>query len=106
MAQVTTAPNPYPMYKQLRDEDPVHWDEASGQYWVLRYRDIESVLVDHKRFSNILPEILDGRAPRFGPLREEDQPRHTFLRQIIMPLFTPAAMRKREASFRAIAVDM
>ena len=42
--------NPYPFYEQLRNQDPVHWDEELG-FWVLtRYTEIESLYTDD-RFS-------------------------------------------------------
>ena len=35
--------NPYPFYEQLRNQDPVRWDEELG-FWVLtRYADIDSL---------------------------------------------------------------
>ena len=40
--------NPYPLYKRMREEDPVHYSESFG-YWVLtRYRDVEAALRDER----------------------------------------------------------
>ena len=42
--------NPYPFYEQLRNYDPIHWDEEFG-FWVLaRYSDIDALYTD-ERFS-------------------------------------------------------
>ncbi|MBD2527155.1 cytochrome P450 [Nostoc sp. FACHB-133] len=39
--------NPYPLYKQMREEDPVHYSELG--YWVLtRYKDVEAALRDER----------------------------------------------------------
>ena len=100
------ADDPYPIYKKFRDEAPVYWDEESQCYMLTRYDDIESVLLDHERFSNISLPLLNGDVPRLSPLIERDQPQHTFLREMLMPLFTPASIRARNESFRAIAVEL
>jgi cytochrome P450 len=40
--------NPYPLYKQMRDTDPVHYSEAN-RFWVLtRYSDVEDALRDDR----------------------------------------------------------
>ncbi len=37
-------PNPYPLYRRLRDEDPVHWDPYLHAWVVTRYADVVTVL--------------------------------------------------------------
>ncbi|HEY9302337.1 MAG TPA: hypothetical protein VIQ31_39445, partial [Phormidium sp.] len=42
----------YPLYKRMREEDPVHYSESFG-YWVLtRYRDVEAALGDERLSSD------------------------------------------------------
>ncbi|BAY45234.1 cytochrome P450 like protein [Scytonema sp. HK-05] len=44
--------NSYPLFKRMREEDPVHYSESFG-YWVLtRYRDVEAALRDERLSSN------------------------------------------------------
>ncbi len=43
--------DPYPLYRRLQHEDPVHWWEASGGWLVTRHDDLVEVLLDAKRFS-------------------------------------------------------
>src|SRR5688572_1929109 len=88
------ADDPYPLYRRLRDESPVYWDEANGVHVLTRYDDVYAVLGDHRRFSSVPLELLEGKRPRFSPLKDEDPPRHTFLRKLVLPSLTPAAMRK------------
>src|SRR4051812_509087 len=97
------ADDPYPLYRALRDRNPVYHDEGNRMFVLTRYADIHAVLRDHARFSNIPVFVVDGTGVRTGPLREEDQPRHTFLRRIVAPLFTPAAMRRMTPYFVALA---
>lgn len=57
--------NPYPMYKQLRDTDPVH-QTRSGDWLVSRYADICTVLTD-KRFNVIdMPDYFRNKALQPG----------------------------------------
>jgi cytochrome P450 len=32
--------DPYPLYQQMRAEDPVHWDESLGFWALTRYADV------------------------------------------------------------------
>jgi cytochrome P450 len=100
------ADDPYPLYRRLRDERPVYHDERNGTYVLTRYDDAYGVLADHRRFSNVPLAVLEGRAIRFSPLRENDRPRHTFLRKIVLPMLTPAAMRDLEPYLQGLAKEL
>ena len=66
--------NPYPFYEQLRNHDPVHWDEELG-FWVLsRYADVDSLYTDD-RFSR-----AQGLMRGFERLSESE-------RQIVEPVY-------------------
>ena len=36
--------DPYPLYRRLREEDPVHWDPYLHAWVVTRYADVVTVL--------------------------------------------------------------
>ena len=38
--------NPYPLYQRLRSEAPVYWDFVSSAWFVTRYADVRTGLVD------------------------------------------------------------
>ncbi|HSK88820.1 MAG TPA: cytochrome P450 [Anaerolineales bacterium] len=99
--------DPYPFYAQLRDQDPVHWDEEHG-FWVLtRYADIASVY-QNPRFSRAqglrsgferLPEYEQTIAePVYRCFAKtmfySDPPYHTRLRGLVNSAFTPAAVER------------
>lgn len=44
--------DPFPTYKQLRDEAPVYWCESMGAWFVSRYRDARDVLTRPDLFSS------------------------------------------------------
>lgn len=94
--------NPYPFYEQLREQDPIHWDEEMGFWTLTRYDDIASLYTD-ERFSR-----AEGLLRNFERLSESQQhiaqpvyhsfsktvfysdpPYHTHLRSLMNHAFTP-----------------
>ena len=39
LSDPSIVPNPYPVYAELADREPVHWCEGLGAWAVLRYDD-------------------------------------------------------------------
>jgi cytochrome P450 len=99
--------NPYPFYEQLRNQDPVHWDEQLG-FWVFTsYADVDSLYTD-ERFSR-----AQGLMRGFERLSESEQrivqpvyhsfsktvfyadpPYHTHLRGLMNHAFTPRRVER------------
>jgi cytochrome P450 len=98
--------DPYPLYRVLRDQRPVYYDAPNDMYVLTRYEDISAVLADPRRFSNAARYLLDNEEALISPLREADPPRHTFLRRIVAPMFTPGVMRGLEPYFRTVAREL
>src|SRR5206468_842265 len=93
--------DPYPVYRRLRDADPVHWDEASGAWVVTRYDDVVAGLHDPRLSSDRaagLRQLADD--PEMRPFFDfvgdrmsfTDPPRHTRLRGLVSKAFTPHAV--------------
>lgn len=88
--------DPYPVFRQLRSEDPIH-EDPTGQGWIIsRYDDVAFVLSD-RRFSaeRVLPKI-GGSAPVDrvqAALAHQmlflDPPNHTRLRALFTKAFSP-----------------
>ena len=100
------ADDPYPLYRRLRDDAPVYWDERNQTYVLTRYDDVYGILLQHDRWSSVPLEILTGRQPPTSEIRQQDEPRHSFIRKIVAPLFNPRAMRERERLIREIVRDL
>jgi cytochrome P450 len=100
------AADPYPLYKQLRNEMPVYHDEPNEAYVLTRYADVYGVLLDTERFSSIPKAILDGTQPPTSQIRMEDKPRHTFVRGLVMPLFTPKELRGLAPHLKGLAHEL
>ena len=79
--------DPYPMYRTLRDEAPVFWDEALGHWILTRYDDVVSVLKDNEHFtaSNRPPQ---RRWNRPTMMVAADPPEHARLRRPATHRFT------------------
>jgi cytochrome P450 len=106
-----TAP-PHEALRVLREHDPVHWQPEPppnhGFWAVTKYRDLETIMHDHVIFSAekagvILEEMAPDELAARQSMMETDPPRHTRLRKIVSPLFTPRAVREYERYCRELA---
>ena len=55
-----TVANPYPRYQQLREEDPVHWNEGINCWILTRYTDVLAAFRD-QRLSSAQISAFSGR---------------------------------------------
>jgi cytochrome P450 len=111
VARATFA-DPYPVYRALRDQSPVHYVSipaggASGlaapvwAWGLLKYDDVYSALRDHETFSSESP-----MAGQFGPrivLIQDDPPRHTRFRRLVNKVFTLKRVEALEPWLTGIA---
>jgi cytochrome P450 len=103
--------NPYPIYKALREIDPVHL-QPDGSYFLTRYADLAAVYRD-KRFSS--DKKIEFK-PKFGDsplylhhttsLVFNDPPYHTRVRKLLAPAFTPRAVKILEPRFSALVESL
>ncbi len=104
--------DPYPAYRQLREQDPVH-KSALGLWFVSRYADADFVLRD-RRFGRDFDRFLDTQIGRIGPLRDlfagmmlyRDPPDHTRLRGLVAKAFTPRVVSSLEPFVKQIVNDL
>lgn len=90
--------NPYPLFAQLRAEDPVHWDPYLHSWVVTRYTDVVTVLRDFSASRTPTPEQLSSMGlSRLDPLARVmvkqmlflDPPSHSRIRGLAACAFTP-----------------
>src|SRR5207248_9608415 len=61
--------DPYPLYRRLRTEDPVHWDPYLHAWVVTRYEDVVTVLQHYSADRTPSPEFFEALgAPEVGPI--------------------------------------
>lgn len=108
--------DPYPIYKRLREGDPVHRSYLLRGLTLTRYEDVLSVFrdgrfsADDTRREGFEKEV--ARMRRAGLLDPEeslersmlrsDAPDHTRLRKLVSKAFTPRAVRKLEPRIEEI----
>ena len=86
---------PYPVYRQLRDQAPVFHDAASDLWFVSRHEDIARALLSPGLFSSTGGNALRDDPSRVGrTLGTMDPPRHDELRAIMVRGFTPARINQ------------
>ena len=97
--------DPYPVYRRLRDEEPLYYNERYDFYAVSRYEDCERGLVDAKRHisgrGGILELIKANIEMPAGTLIFEDPPAHTVHRSLLSRVFTPRRVAALEPQIRA-----
>ena len=80
--------DPFPMYKALRDHDPVHrFENSRGEFWALsRFKDVFAAAIDARTFSSAQGlTIAYGEMEELGlesPIVMMDPPDHTALRKL------------------------
>jgi cytochrome P450 len=115
LQQAEVRVDPYPFYEQLREHDPVHWDEELG-FWVFtRYSDIDSLYTD-ERFSRAqglmrgFERLSESERQLVQPVYHSfsktvfyaDPPYHTHLRGLMNHAFTPRRVERLRPKIQRI----
>src|SRR4029453_7297948 len=100
--------DPYPTYRALRENDPVHL-MPDGSYFLTRYDDLVDVYRDARTWSS--DKKIDFR-PNFGDsllyehhttsLVFNDPPVHTRVRKLLAPAFSPRALKALQPRIEAL----
>jgi hypothetical protein len=107
--------NPYPLYRQLREQDPVHWDPYLHAWVVTRYADVVTVLHRFRAARTPAPERLDDLGMgEIGPIAAVmvkqmlflDQPEHGRVRRLASAAFTPRRVARLRDHIRQITEDL
>src|SRR3984893_12299916 len=102
--------NPFPIWDELRAECPVgHTKRFLGVYLPTTYQAVKEIAYDTEHFSSRRvivrderPEVMKNAAP---PITS-DPPEHKPAKQLLLPPFTPDAMKKLEPRVRAICNEL
>jgi cytochrome P450 len=98
--------DPYPVWKRLRDEAPLYYNEKYDFYALSRYDDVERVLLDWETYRSGKGSILeliraDIEIPSMAILFE-DPPEHHCHRTLMSRVFTPKRMNDLEPKVREL----
>jgi cytochrome P450 len=96
--------DPYPVFRRLREEAPVYYNERFDFYAVSRYEAVERTFVDRGHYSSrrggSLDQIKSDLNLPPGSLIFEDPPLHTSRRSMLSRVFTPKRMNGLEPRIR------
>lgn len=104
--------DPYPLYRRLRTESPVHWDPYLHSWIITRYRDVVTVFRGFSADRTPPPEYFEALGvPEVGPVAKVmikqmlflDAPAHTRLRKLAGAAFQPVHVAKLRQHIQDIA---
>ncbi len=111
-----SAPNvsdPFPLYRWLRDHEPVHWSSSVNGWAVARYADVLDIFSQPTKFSSDRFRKIDAKyASRRPAVRQvgellddwlvfRDPPDHTRLRSLLQKSFTPTHLARSRDRIQA-----
>src|SRR5436853_4472858 len=96
--------DPYPIWKRLRDEQPLYYNDRYDFYALSRFDDVEAASVDWRTYSSArgtLLEIIkaDVQLPP-GSIIFEDPLAHDLHRGLLSRAFTPRRVNALEPKLR------
>ena len=107
--------DPYPIYRRIRDREPVHWDPFMHSWVITSYADAVTVLSKYKAARTPTPEQLEVMGLSvLGPYAEimlkqmlfMDAPAHTRLRTLCAQAFTPRRIELLRQTCEEIANEL
>ncbi|MGU3497318.1 cytochrome P450 [Mycobacterium sp. C31M] len=111
LGSAETWPDPWPMYRALRDHDPVQHVEPGDYYVMSRHADIWAAARDHRTFSSAQGLTVNyGELEMIGladnpPMVMQDPPVHTEFRKLVSRGFTPRQVEAVEPKVREFVVE-
>ncbi|ORV36064.1 cytochrome P450 [Mycobacterium conspicuum] len=116
LATADTWPNPWPMYRALRDHDPVHHvvpaKHPEQDYYVLsRHADVWAAARDHETFSSAQGLTVNYDDLKLIGLQDnppfvmQDPPVHTEFRKLVSRGFTPRQVEAVEPKVREFVIE-
>jgi cytochrome P450 len=102
------ARDPYPVYRRMRAEAPLYYNDQHDFYALTRHAEIDAALTNWRTFSSargpILEVIKAGIEIPPGTLIMEDPPIHDIHRALLSRVFTPRRMLAIEPQIREFCI--
>ena len=101
-----TIRDPHALFRRMREESPLYYNEEHGFYAVSRFADTEKVLLNRQTFISSRGVTLDilksnMEIPK-GTVIFEDPPAHTIHRALLSRMFTPRRLSALEPDIRRL----
>ena len=100
--------DPYELYRRMRDERPVYFNEKYGFWALFRYDDVRAAHMDWQTFSSSHGVDLStlhtdpGVIASYRSIIMMDPPQHDRLRKLVTRVFTPPAVAALEPMVREV----
>ena len=98
--------DPYEVWRRLRDDAPVYYNEQYDFYALSRHADVLQASLDTDTFSSAhgitLDAITTELRPPPNPMIMMDPPAHTAMRKMVNRTFTPRRMGQLESHIRTL----
>nr|QEO74408.1 cytochrome P450 [uncultured bacterium] len=110
--------SPYPLYRELLRDGPLHWDEWMRSWLVLGHDEIAELARDDRlsgaRIDGFYDQLPMHAKAAVGPLKTalsnmmlfNEPPRHTRLRQLVRPGLTPGFTRRMRPVIQRLVVEL
>ena len=96
--------DPYPVYRRLREEAPLYYNDTLDFFAVSRFEDVEKGLLDAQTYISGKGAILEVIKADIdippGVIIFEDPPTHTIHRRLLSRAFTPRRVAELEPKIR------
>lgn len=96
--------DPYPVYRRLRDEAPLYYNEEYDFYALSRFHDVQRAFLDRETYSSARGSVLEFIKANIempsGVVIFEDPPLHDIHRGLLSRVFTPRKMEELEPQVR------
>jgi cytochrome P450 len=100
--------DPFPIWDALRQRCPIaHTERFQGVYFPSRYEDVRAISYDTEHFSSRRIIVRESPPPPIpAPPITSDPPEHRPARMVLLPPFTPDAIKKLEPRARALCNEL
>ena len=101
--------DPHAIWKRLRDEAPLYYNDELDFYAVSRFADVDAFSRDPKTFCSshgTVLEMITADKAEIEMMIFMDPPEHTRYRRLVSKAFTPRRMAELEEDIRALVVRL
>ncbi len=101
--------DPYPVWKRLRDEQPLYYNDKFDFFALSRFTDVDKCSADWRTYSSAKGTVLELVKANLdippGSIIFEDPPAHTIHRGLLARVFRPKAIADLEPKVRQYCAD-
>ncbi len=101
--------DPHPIWKRLRDEQPLYYNEEHDFYAVSRFAEVDAFSRDPKTFCSshgTVMEMITAEPAEMEIMIFMDPPEHTRYRRLVSKAFTPRRMMLLEDDIRTLCIGI